>query len=136
MGEKSMCSVTCFFSPLMICHRHLSVSVHADFLLMYCPIAWIYDDLYHLVPVDGQLGSFQYFSVIEKAAVKILVLLWFFVLLFNVSLGLILEEEFMKGIRIALVSDCLLKMLYKYTLLQCRWVTHFPAISNPQYYQS
>lgn len=57
----------------MICHRHLSMSVHADFLFTYCLIAWMYDDLFQLIPVDGQLDFFRYFSVTEKAAVNILV---------------------------------------------------------------
>lgn len=57
------------FPPLMICHQHLFMSVHADFLFTYCPIAWMYD-LFPLIPIDGRLDSFQYFSVTEKAAVN------------------------------------------------------------------
>ena len=53
-----------------------STSFHgrpADLLFTYCSVAWRYSDLFQLILVGGQLGSCQYFSITEKAAVNNLV---------------------------------------------------------------
>lgn len=54
----------------MIYHRHLFTAVPADLLFTCCSVAWMNSDLFQLILVGGQLGSFQYFSIIEKAAVN------------------------------------------------------------------
>lgn len=65
---KNLCILWLAFSPLMMYHWHLPMSVYADLLFPYSPIARKFDDLFWLIPADGQFGSSQFFNVIEETA--------------------------------------------------------------------